>query len=78
MDIVKLPKAFFDDRDMGEQPMPKVIRETSKYYLVDRADPAMTDYLHEARHYSRDVDAAPMGVVLSARHTVKAITGKMG
>lgn len=74
MATVKLPVRFFDDRAERELPMPNVIRCNSRYYLVDRADPALVDYLDDAQYYAADVGGAPFGLIISARHTVKALT----
>jgi hypothetical protein len=74
MATINLPRAFFDDRIERELPMPQILRQTARHYVVKRDDPALADYLDDARYYARDVDAAPMSVILSARHTVKVMT----
>ena len=71
--LIKLPKRFFDDHADRELPTPEVVSETARYYVVDRADPALPELLSDADYYSDGVDCCERGLVRSAIATATAI-----
>lgn len=49
---LRLPKTFFTDHSERDLPTPTVIGETKKHFIVDDADPALTELLLDAEHYA--------------------------
>ena len=72
MQFVQVPKKFFDDHAERELPTPHVIRETSRYYLVNRDDEAVPELIDDAMHYADGVDQADRGLIASAKAVLRA------
>ena len=71
--IIRIPRRFFDDHLDRDLPTPIPVRESARHVWLDSEDGDLGELLNDANYYSHDVDAAPPGVVLSARATVRAV-----
>lgn len=77
-ELVRLPRAFFDDHEMRELPTPDVVKDNKRAVWVRTDDPAIPELASDARHYSTVVASGAMeqayfGLQQSARATVRAL-----
>lgn len=73
--LVRLPWRFFVDHDERALPTPEIVRSTKAHAFVSVDDPALSELLDDARHYAHPYgpDNCPLGIIASAKATVKAI-----
>lgn len=76
--LIRITRRFMDDHAERDLPTPSAVRSTKQFHYIDATDPAALDLLSDAQHYAKDVDAggehAMLGLINSARATVKALT----
>lgn len=78
--MVRVPWRFFTDHEERGLDTPEVVRKTTAGAWVRLDDPALPELLNDAEHYADSTggpDMAPLGVVASARATVRAIRAAM-
>lgn len=76
-ELIRLPKAFFDDHDERGLPSPEIVKTTKPHYWVRPDDPVLPELLSDAEFYCdpNGPDAEGLGgLKRSAKATVKAIT----
>lgn len=71
--LIRIPKRFLDDHLERDLPTPGIVRETKAHYFIESRDPAIGELANDARHYAEGLDEAPLGIVLSAKATLRAI-----
>lgn len=71
--LIRIPRRFFDDHLERDLPTPAIVRETNSHYFIDPADAALSELVSDARHYADGLDDAPLGIVTSARATLRAL-----
>lgn len=78
--MIRIPARFIDDHYDRGLPTPKDSSQSDRYALISVDDPALQELLSDAEHYAGACgpDAAPAGVVGSARATVRAIRKVIG
>jgi hypothetical protein len=71
-DTVRIPRVFYIDHRERDLPTPIAIGETSRHVIIDRADPALSDLIDDARHYADK--HAPIWIKAAARELLKVLT----
>jgi hypothetical protein len=72
---VRIPRVFYIDHRERDLPTPAAIGETSRYVVIDRADPALPELIDDARHYAdKHATDAPGWLKNAARALLKALT----
>jgi len=71
--LIRIPKRFLNDHLERDLPAPAIVRETKSHCFIDPRDPAIGELANDAGHYADGLDEAPLGIVLSARATLRAI-----
>lgn len=73
-ETVRIPRAFYLDHQERDLPTPAALGETSRHIVIDRADPALTDLISDARHYADPTATdAPAWVRMAAQALLKAL-----
>ena len=76
MNLIKIPKVFFDDHYDRELPAPEVVKETKSNYWICKTDENLQELLNDAEFYCHPYgpDDPDLGwLKTSARATIKAI-----
>ena len=73
MNLIRIPKVYYDDHIMCEQEAPPIERETKSHYYISSEN--LDDLYSRAKCYedSRGYDQDYWGLCRSAKHTVIAI-----
>jgi hypothetical protein len=80
MNLIRLPRVFFDDHWERELPTPTVVKHTKTNYWIASDDPNLAELLSDAEFYCHPYgpDDPELGwLKTSARATVKAIRKSM-
>lgn len=77
---IKIPDRFYIDHMERSLPTPEDVGSFKNHALIRADDPALWELLSDAEHYAHPSgpDAAPRGVIASAKATVKAIRNAVG
>jgi hypothetical protein len=77
---IRVPERFYVDHMERALPTPEDVGSLSNHALVRSDDPALGELLSDAEHYAHPSgpDAAPRGVIASAKATVRAIRNVIG
>jgi hypothetical protein len=77
---IKIPDRFYIDHMERALPTPEDVGNFKNHALVMADDPALWELLSDAEHYAHPSgpDAAPRGVIASAKATVRAIRNVIG
>lgn len=77
---IRIPERFYTDHLERDLDTPEDIGDNARYAVVRSDDPALAELLNDAEHYAHPSgpDAAPAGVVASAKATVRAIRDVIG
>lgn len=71
--LIRIPKRFLDDHLDRDLRAPEIVRETKAHYFIDPSDPAIGELASDASYYADGLDEAALGLVLSARATLRAL-----
>ena len=76
MDMIRIPRKFYDDHEERQLDTPKALRETKTHIWIDRADPVLPELLSDADFYSEiyglDLETARW-ICPAARALLKAV-----
>lgn len=77
---IRIPDRFYTDHVERDLDAPVDIGNSDRYAVVRSDDPALAELLSDAEHYAHPYgpDAAPAGVIMSAKATVRAIRDVIG
>jgi len=77
---IKVPDRFYIDHMERALPTPKDVGNLRNHAVIRVDDPALGELLDDAEHYAHPSgpDAAPRGVIASAKATVRAIRNVIG
>jgi hypothetical protein len=77
---IKIPDRFYIDHMERSLPTPEDIGSFKNHALIRADDAALGELLSDAEHYAHPSgpDAAPRGVITSAKATVRAIRNVIG
>jgi hypothetical protein len=77
---IRIPERFYTDHLERDLDAPDDIGEDKRYAIVRSDDPALPELLNDAEFYAHPngPDAAPKGVTMSAKATVRAIRDVIG
>jgi hypothetical protein len=77
---IRIPDRFYIDHLERALPTPEDIGDFKNHALIRSDDPALGELLSDAEHYAHPSgpDAAPRGVIASAKATVRAIRNATG
>jgi hypothetical protein len=80
MKTIRIPDRFYVDHMERALPTPEDIGNSASHAVVRADDPAIWELLSDAEHYAHPSgpDAAPRGVIASAKATVRAIRNATG
>jgi hypothetical protein len=71
---VRIPRVFYIDHRERDLPTPTAIGETSRHVIIDRADPALSELIDDARHYAdKHATDAPGWLKNAARELLKVL-----
>ena len=75
VEMLKIPKKFYDDHFFRDLPSPKILKETKTHYFICTQDKALLNELEDdADHYSKsDGFIVEKGLIQSARATLKKL-----
>jgi len=80
--IVKVPLLFYFDHKGRDLPSGKIIKEYSKYVLVELNEDEFSELLSDAEYYSNIVkmseDKTMLGLQLSAKATARILLKEQG
>lgn len=77
MNIVRVPRSFYDDHNERGLPAPDPVKESKLYVWIDRDHPDVPELVSDAQHYSwsgwsRD-DEGMKSRQMAARRLLKAL-----
>jgi hypothetical protein len=77
---IKIPDRFYIDHMERALPTPEDVGTFKNHALIRADDPCIRELLSDAEHYAHPSgpDAAPRGVIASAKATVRAIRNVIG
>jgi len=75
MDLLRLPRSFYDDHAARDLPTPKAVRENARFVYVRRDDPDLPELVDDARYYAdpEGFDEETRRVVNAAKRLLAAI-----
>ena len=78
-DLIKIPRAFYDDHRDRDLESPKIVKETNRNYWINADDPDISELKDDAQYYY-DLwceglwgDQYLFGLCMSAKATLKAL-----
>lgn len=80
MKTIRIHDRFYIDHMERALPTPEDVGDSQRYAVIRADDPALPSLLGDAEYYASPSgpDAAPAGVVASAKATVRAIRNVIG
>lgn len=77
---IRIPERFYTDHLERDLDTPEDIGDNARYAVVRSDDPALAELLNDAEFYAHPFgpDAAPKGITMSAKATVRAIRDVIG
>lgn len=77
---IRIPSRFIDDHYDRGLPTPADSSTSDRYAIISVDDPHIGELLNDAEHYASPSgpDAAPSGIIASAKATVRAIRNAIG
>ena len=79
MELIRIPKRFYDDHVDRDLPAPEIVRETKRHYFIDANSEHLDELLSSAESlhfhswFECDFGDSFWGVIKSANATEKAI-----